>query len=326
MRICRRALQSLCLLATALVTAPATAQDYPARPIRIITDAGAGSAIDVVLRIFGERLTHLHGQPVVIVNQPGGGGAIAARAAAQSAPDGYTLFVAPLSTFVTTTGTASNLPIRVPRDFLPVAYLGGAPMMVAGASWLEVKTLPELIALAKKKPGDLTYGTNGRGRLTHLTGALLASRADIELLMIPYSGGTAQVLADMMGKRVPLVIDGLSAFTGALQAGSVFPLAIASRQRLPNFPDVQTVAETLPGFAASGWQVVLAPVGTPDTVVQKANADWLNILNDPETRKRIAHFNRDEQFLSPAETTAFIQSEQAKWEPVLKQVEAAGAK
>ena len=142
--------------------------------------------------------------------------------------------------------------------------------------------------------------------------------------MIPYSGGTAQVLTDMMGKRVPLVIDGLSAFTGALQAGTVVPLAIASRQRLPNFPDVQTVAETLPGFAASGWQVVLAPVGTPDAVVQKANADWIKILNDPETRKRIAHFNRDEQSLSPAETAAFIHSEQAKWEPVLKQIEAVG--
>ena len=321
----RWTLGSLCVLVAAMVAMPAAAQDYPARPVRIISDSAPGSAIDVIIRIVAERLTQIWGQQVVAVNQPGAGGSIAVRAAAQSPPDGYTLFVAALSTFVAPPNAAANLPIHVPRDFLPVGYFGGAPMFITAASWLDVKTLPDLIALAKKRPDDLTYGTNGPGRLTHLTGELLASRAGIKLLMIPYSGGTAQVLTDVMGKRVPLVIEAYSGLAGAIQGGTVVPLAVASPKRLASFPNVPTVAETLPGFEAGGWQVVLAPAGTPDAIVQKVNADLIKALSDPDTRKRLARFHRDERLLSPAETAAFIQGEQKMWAPVLKQI-AAGAK
>jgi len=308
------------LLAAAMVAAPATAQDYPARPVRIISDSAPGSAIDVIIRIVAARLTQLWGQQVLPVNQPGAGGSIAARAAAQAAPDGYTLFVAALSTFVAPPGAAPNLPLQVPRDFLPVGYLGGAPMFVTAASWLEVKTLPQLIALAQKKPGELSYGTNGPGRLTHLTGELLASRAGIKLQMIPYSGGTAQVLTDVMGKRIPLVIEAYSGLAGAIEAGTVVPLALASPARLPSFPNLPTVAETLPGFEAGGWQVVLVPVGTPDAIVQKLNADLIKALSDGDTRQRLERFHRDERLITPAETAAFIEREQAKWAPVLKQI------
>jgi tripartite-type tricarboxylate transporter receptor subunit TctC len=326
MRTRRTTLVSLGLsLLAAMAAVPAKTQDYPARPVRILSDSAPGSAIDVIIRIVAERLTQMWGQQVVAVNQPGAGGSIATRAAAQSPPDGYTLFVAALSTFVSPPNAAANLPIQVPRDFLPVGYFGGAPMFVAAASWLEVKTLPDLIARAKKAPEELTYGTNGPGRLTHLTGELLASRAGIKLLMIPYSGGTAQVLTDMMGKRIPLVIEAYSGLAGAIQGGTIVPLAIASPKRLPSFPDVPTVAETLPGFEAGGWQVVLAPIGTPDAIVQKVNADLIKVLSDPDTRKRLARFHRDERPLSPAETAAFIQGEQKTWAPVLKQI-AAGAK
>ena len=183
MTLRRWTLAWLALLTAAAVT-PAVAQDYPARPVRIISDSASGSAIDVIIRIVAERLTPTWGQQVVPVNQPGAGGSIAVRAAAQSPADGYTLFVAALSTFVAPPNAAANLPIQVPRDFLPVGYFGGAPMFITAAAWLEVKTLPELIALAKKKPGEITYGTNGPGRLTHLTGELLASRAGVKLLMV----------------------------------------------------------------------------------------------------------------------------------------------
>jgi tripartite-type tricarboxylate transporter receptor subunit TctC len=308
------------LLLIALAPVPAATQDYPARPVRIISDSAPGSAIDVIIRIVAERLTQLWGQQVIAVNQPGAGGSIAVRAAAQSPPDGYTLFVAALSTFVAPPNAAANLPIQVPRDFLPVGHLGGAPMFVTAASWLDVKTLPELIALAKKKPGELTYGTNGPGRLTHLTGELLASRAGIQLQMIPYSGGTAQVLTDVMGKRIPMVIEAYSGLAGAIQAGTVVPLAVASVKRLPDFPNVPTVAETLPGFEAGGWQIVLAPAGTPEAIVRKVNADLVKVLSDPETRKRLARFHREERPLSPAQTTAFIYGEQKMWAPILKQI------
>jgi tripartite-type tricarboxylate transporter receptor subunit TctC len=315
-----RMLRASFLLLLALAALPAAAQDYPTRPVRLISDSAPGSAIDVIIRIVGERLTQLWGQQVVAVNQPGAGGSIAVRAAAQSPADGYTLFVAALSTFVAPPNAAANLPIHVPRDFLPVGHLGGAPMFVTAASWLDVTTLPQLIALAKGKPGELSYGTNGPGRLTHLTGELLASRAGIKLQMIPYSGGTAQVLTDVMGKRIPMVIEAYSGLAGAIQAGSIVPVAIASPKRLPSFPDVATVAETLPGFEAGGWQVLLAPAGTPDAIVQKINADLIKVLNADETRKLLARFHRDERQLSPAQTAAFIEGEQKMWAPVLKQI------
>ncbi len=307
-------------LLAALAVAPAPAQDYPTRPVRIVTDSAPGSAIDVILRIVADRLTQMWGQQVVAANHPGAGGSIAARVAAQAAPDGYTLFIPALSTFVAPPGAAANLPLQVPRDFAPVGYFGGAPMFITAASWLGVKTLPELIALAKQKPGELTYGTNGPGRLTHLTGELLASRAGIKLLMIPYSGGTAQVLNDVMGKRIPLVIEAYSGLAGAIESKTVLPIAVAAPKRLESFPDVPTAAETLPGFEAGGWQVLVATRGTPEAIVMKLNADLIQAMSDPETRKRLAHFHRDHRPISPAETTAFIQSEQNKWAPILKQI------
>lgn len=196
--------------------AQAQTQDYPTRPVKIITDSGPGSAIDVTLRVIADRLTQVWGQQALAVNQPGGGGAIAARMASAAAPDGYTLFIPALSAFVALPGTAANLPIGVPRDFTPIGYFGGSPMFITAAPSLGVATLAELIELAKRRPGELAYGTNGPGRLTHLTGELFQSRTGIKLLMVPYSGGTAQVLNDVMGGRIPIVIEAYSGIAGAI--------------------------------------------------------------------------------------------------------------
>ncbi len=314
---------SLSLLAVCGITAiPAQAQDYPTHPVRLISDSAPGSAIDVTMRIIADALSRVWGQQAIMVNTPGAGGAIAARTAATAAPDGYTLGMVAFSAFVAVPGSADNLPIQVPRDFKSVGYLGGAPMFITAGPWLGVTTLPELIALAKKRPGELAYGTNGQGRLTHLTGELLQSRADIKLLMVPYAGGTAQVLNDIMGKRIPLVFEAYSGLAGAIQAGTVRPLAVASDKRLAEFPDLPTVAETLPGFEAAGWQVLVAPAGTPDAIVKKANADLIKAMSDPEARKRLAGLGRDNRQMSPAETLAFIQSEQKKWAPIVAQIAA----
>jgi tripartite-type tricarboxylate transporter receptor subunit TctC len=312
----------LLALATVLGGAlPAHAQDYPNRPVRIITDSAPGSAVDVILRVVADRLTRIWGQQVLAVNQPGGGGAIAARAAASAAPDGYTLAIPALSAFVAVPGAAANLPIEVPRDFIPVGFFGGSPMFVSAAPALGVNSLPELIALAKRRPGEIAYGTNGPGRLTHLTGELLQSRAGIKLLMVPYSaGGTAQVLNDIMGGRIPLVIEAYSGIAGAIESGAIKALAVAAAERLPRMPDLPTVAETLPGFAASGWQVLVAPAGTPDAIVRKVNADLITALRDPETRQRLDKLGREDRPLSPAETMALIHEEQRKWEPLLQQI------
>jgi tripartite-type tricarboxylate transporter receptor subunit TctC len=311
----------LCLAAICvLAAAPARTEDYPTRPVRIITDSASGSALDAIMRIAADGLSRAWGQQAVVVNQPGAGGSLAARTATAAIPDGYTLAAFAFSAFATLPGSADNLPIQVPRDLVPVGYLGGAPMFLTAAPWLEVKTLPELIALAKQKPGELAYGTNGRGRLTHLTGELLASRAGIKLQMVPYSGGTAQVINDIMGKRIPLLFEAYSGIAGAVKAGSLRPLAVAAPNRVAEFPDLPTVAETLPGFEAGGWLVLVAPPGTPDEIVNKANSALITAVQEPETARRIAAIGWDERPLTPADTIGFIHAEQQKWAPILKQI------
>jgi tripartite-type tricarboxylate transporter receptor subunit TctC len=255
-----------------------------------------------------------------MINQPGAGGSLAVRSATTAAPDGYTLATLAFSAFATLPGSADNLPVQVPRDLTPIGYLGGAPMFITAAPWLDVKTLPDLIALAKARPGELAYGTNGRGRLTHLTGELLQSRAGIKLQMVPYSGGTAQVLNDVMGRRIPLLFEAYSGIAGAMKAGNLRPLAVAAPTRAAEFPDLPTVAETLPGFEAGGWLALLAPPGTPDAIVATANAALNKALAEPETARRIAALGWDRRPLSPAGTSAFIQGEQQKWAPILQQI------
>jgi tripartite-type tricarboxylate transporter receptor subunit TctC len=299
---------------------PVQAQNFPTHPVRIVTDGAPGSAIDIPTRIIAEGLSRIWGQQAVVINQPGAGGAIAARTAETAAPDGYTLGVAAVSAFVALPGTADNLPIKVPQDVTPIGYIGGAPMFIGAAPWLNVKTLSELIALAKQKPGELSYGVNGIGRLTHLTGELLQKQAGIKLLMVPYSGGTAQVINDMMGKRVALTFDAYSGIAGAVEAGNVVPLAVGSASRMPNTPNVPTVAETLRGYESVGWQALVAPAGTPDTVIQKLNADLRKAMSDPDIKKRLADLGRDDRPMSAVETSAFIQSEQKKWAPIVAQI------
>jgi tripartite-type tricarboxylate transporter receptor subunit TctC len=325
MRASRRSIiaGSLTLLPLLAATfGAAQADDYPTHPIRIITDSAAGSALDVPERIIADEMSRVLGQQAVVINQPGAGGAIAVRAAAAAAPDGYTLGMASVSAFVAAPGTAENLPIQVPRDLIPVGYLGGAPMFINAAPFLGLKTLPDLIAAAKQKPGELSYGVNGIGRLTHLTGELLQRRGDFKLLMVPYTGATPQILNDMMGKRVGLLFEAYSGLAGAIDAKTIIPLAVASASRMPGFPDLPTVAETLPGFESIGWQVLLAPPGTPDDVVQKLNAALAKAMRVPEARKRLIELGRDDRTMSSAETLAFIQQQQQTWAPIVEQIAA----
>ncbi len=321
---CRAAAIFLPLLTALVGFGPgARAQDYPNRPVRLFTDSAPGSAIDVPVRLLAEGLSRIWGQQAVVVNQPGAGGAIAARSAATAAPDGYTFGVMALSAFVALPGTADNLPVQVPRDAIPVGYLGGAPMYIGAAPWLAVKTLPELIALAKQKPGELSYGVNGIGRLTHLTGELLQRQANIKLLMVPYTGGTPAIINDVMGKRVGLVFEAYSGLAGAIDAGNVVPLAVASASRMPAAPNLPTVAETLPGFESIGWQALVAPPGTPDAVIKKVNADVIKAMrDDPEIHKRLIELGRDDRIMTPAELLTFIRSEQTKWTPIVQAIAA----
>ena len=298
----------------------AQAQDYPARPVRIITHSAAGGAPDALLRIVADRLSQKWGKQVVVLNRPGAGGAVAARAAAAATADGYTLYMPASSAFVTLPGLQANLPLELPRDFVPVGFVASQPFLLSVVSSLGVKTLPQFIALAKQKPGEFSYAATGRGTLTHLTGEALQQRAGIKLNMVPYLGGTAQALSDVSSGRVAMVIDGYLALAGALQAGSIRALAIGSTKRLSDFPDLPTTGEALPGFSPIAWLAFVAPVGTPYSIVHKVSDDLREAVLDPATRTKLETTGNYPNPMSPSELLAFIKAEQTTWKPVLEEI------
>ena len=303
---------------------PAQAQtDYPNKPVRIIIDSAPGSATDVASRLMAERLSAVWGQQAIIDNRPGAGGSIAVRAAATAAPDGYTLYVGAASTFTAlkgAPGVAPNLPIELPKDFTPIGFITQQPMFIAVSPAIGVKSLSEVIALAKKKPGELSYATTGRGRITHLTMELLQERAGIKLQMIPYTGGPTAAMSDVGTGRVAIVIEGYSGLAGGMTSGLIKGIAVASLERLDDFKDLQTVAEVLPGFLAGGWNVLLAPVGTPDAIIQKASVDLRKAMDDAELKTKLAAIGAYVHAMTPQQVTDFATEQQRTWRPIAEKV------
>jgi tripartite-type tricarboxylate transporter receptor subunit TctC len=309
------------LLAVASVAeANAQTAPYPSKPVQIITDSSAGSTPDVALRIVADGLTQVWKQQVLVTNHPGAGGSLAVRLAAQAAADGYTLFQPVLSTFVSLRPAAPNIPVHVPQDFLPIGFVAENPMFIALAPSLHISTLPELIARAKKTPGEITYATTGVGRLTHLTGELLQREAGIKLLLVPYTGGPSHAVTDVATGRVGMIIEGYSGVAGAARSGSIKLIAVASAKRLADFPDVPTVAETIPGFQATGWGVLVAPVGTSEAIIDKISQDLRKVSLDPELQKKLAPLGSYTNPMSPAEATGFVHKQQQTWQPILDEI------
>jgi tripartite-type tricarboxylate transporter receptor subunit TctC len=311
-------LLGLLLTLPAVAAAHAQAGNYPEKPVTIIADAAPGATPDVDARFVAEGLSKMWGQQVIVINHQGANGSVAARIAKEAAPDGYTLFMPALSTFAALPSVAPNLPLRLPRDFIPIGYTAENPMFFAVNPSLGIATLAELIAAAKKDPGKISIAVTGVGRLTHLTGLVFQDRADISLLPVPYNGGPAAALADVAGGRVSMIIEGYSGIVGAVKAGQVKLIAVASQERLPQFPDLPTVAETLPGFAARGWQVLVAPLGTPAPIVAKVSADLAKVVSDPDFKQRLANIGSYSRAMTPDEVVAFVKKEQDTWLPMLQ--------
>ena len=193
-------------------------------------------------------------------------------------------------------------------------------MFISVSPTLGVSTLPDLIALAKKRPGELPYATTGVGRLTHLTGELLQHDAGIKLLLVPYTGGPAHAFSDVASGRVAVIIEGYSGIAAAAQSGAVKLIAVASGKRLKEFPDLPTVAETLPGFQATGWAVLVAPVGPPAAIIGKVSEDLRKVVVQPELEKKLAALGSYTRAMSAADATAFIHKQQQMWQPVLDEI------
>ncbi len=291
---------------------------YPNRHVTIINQTAAGSGPDVILRILGERLTGLWGQQVAVVNRQGAAGLVAAQEAAKAQPDGYTLYMPTSTAVVVLLATKPKLPVDFARDFVAVGLVGETPMAIAVSAKLGINSLAELIAAAKAKPGDLLYAANNRGSFPHLAGEYFSKRADIRMTFVPYSGAPA-ALHDVLGGRVPIIIESLAALSGTAQDGSIKVLGITSPTRLANFPDLPTVGETLPGFAVTAWFAMLAPSGTPESIVRKVAGDLQTVLSERATQRRFEALGVYPRLSSPSETADFIRREQQLWTPVIRE-------
>jgi tripartite-type tricarboxylate transporter receptor subunit TctC len=296
---------------------PAQAQSYPTKPVSIITASAAGSGPDVIGRIVAEKLSQIWSQQVLMVNRPGAGGAIAGQAAASAERDGHTLYLAISSTFIVLPVTQPRLPFDLRRDFVPIGLVGEQPRVVAASPALGVNTLAEMVALAKKRPGELSYTASNRGTIPHLAGELLQKRAGFEMTFVPYLG-VAKGLHDVLGGRVAVAVESLSGLAGAIEGKLLKPLAVTSERRLGRLPEVPAVAETLPGFHASGWFALMAPAGTPEAIVQKVSDDLRKALENPELRRRIEAIGTYARPMPRAETAEFIAREQELWQPVVR--------
>jgi tripartite-type tricarboxylate transporter receptor subunit TctC len=322
MAVYRRSFSGAAALIVLLAAAwPAPAAEYPARPVNLITPAPAGSGPDVIARLVADRLGKRWGQQIVILNRPGAGGLIGVQAAAGAKPDGYALYMPLSSTFIVLPETHPKLPLDLLHDIVPIGLIGEQPMAVAVNSKLGVDTLSGLMALAEKRPGGVLYGAN-LGGLPNLTGELLRQRTGIKLEFVPYPN-TAKATQDATAGTVQVAIESLSGLAGPIRSGMLKPLAVASARRVPDFPDLPTVAEAIPNlkaFEARGWFALTAPSGTPDAIVHKISVDLREVLAQPDLQKQFASLGTYVRPTSPVETAAFIRNEQALWRPLVRQI------
>lgn len=305
----------LCALAGA---AAAPAQDYPSRPVILVVSTPAGNGPDVIARIAADGLSRLWKQSVVVENRPGGRAVIATQGVKNAAPDGHTLYVALGSTFVILPEIQPNLPIDIERDLAPIAMVGEQPFVIAVNPKLGVNTLAELIALSKKRPDEILYGTP-RGSAPHLAAALLQAKAGARMRFVPYPS-TSCAVSDALNGTISVVVESLSGLSGALASGQLKAIAVTSRQRLPEYPDVPAVAKSYPGYEASGWFALMAPAGTPTAIRDKINADLQTVLNEPATRQKYSKLGTYPIIRSPSEVAQFIRAQRRTWVPVIHQI------
>ena len=297
---------------------PASAQQYPSKPIRLIAPFPPGGGVDIVARSVGEKLGARLGQTVVVDNRPGAGATRGTGIAARSAPDGYTLLVAPVIGLAIAHAYYRKLDYDLRRDFAPVTKIGfGTVVMVVPPS-LKVNSVKEVIALAKAKPGQLSFASSGTGGLIHLTGELFKQMAGVDLVHVPYKG-TAQLLPDLLDGRVSLTIDSLPAHIPHIKAGRLRALGVARKTRSAQLPEVPTMSEAgLPGFESYTDYALYSPAGTPGAIVARLNRETNVVLKMDDVRARLAGIGIDIAGSTPEELRAEVANEIAKWTKVIR--------
>ncbi len=315
-------LASALLAAAVLSGSGASAQGtFPTKPVKIVMPIPVGSALDVAVRLVGESMSADLGQQIVIENRPGGGGIIAAQTVAASPADGYTLLGGASSIFTILPAQKDKPSIDVNRDLTQVGMLLTAPMFLSVSPKLGVNSLADFVAKAKSQPQTIFIGTNGAGSLPHYTAVALAKRADIPVTVVPYnSGGTSEAIRDVMGGRVQAVVEGYGGVQGAVQSGDLKLIGVMSPDRDAQFKDLPAVAEQVPGFSSVGFMSLAAPAGTPPAVIERVNAALNSALKSPKVSQRMQELGMPVMPMSASQTTAFIESEQKIWWPIVRDI------
>ena len=305
-------------LALSLAGSPAVlAQGYPNKPVKIIVPFSPGTAADIAARVLGARLSEAWGQGVVIENQAGAAGNIGAASVAKAAPDGYTLVMLGIN-HVINPSLYKDTGYDIPRDFKPIVRVAVAPLAIVANPKFPPNTIPELIAAAKARPGEINYGSGGSGSVTHLSFELLKSQTGIQMTHVPYKS-IAPMMNDILGNQIPLGSPALASAVGNAKAGQVKILAVTSAKRSSLFPDIPTVAEAgFAGYDVSAWNGLLAPAGTPDAIVDKIYADVVRIAQTKEFADQMKPQALEVEILSPVQYKAFLASELDKWSKLVK--------
>ena len=300
---------------------PAAAQEkYPTRPITLIVPFPAGGGVDAVGRIVADKLSTALGQQVVVDNRGGAAGVIGTRAAVKATPDGYTLVMAHTGTTSINPSLFANVGYDPRKDFTPIGLISSTPVTLMAHPSFAAKSIADLIAMAKREPGKLNFGTAPPGTGSHLAAELFKATAGIDVTIVPYKG-TAALTNDLIGGHVPVGFNVLAPAMGSLQAGSLRAIAVAGPTRSNIFPDVPTVIESgLPGFEAVLHYGLLAPAGTPNEIIVRLNKELRTLLEAPEVRQRIATDGGDPLPSTPTEYAADIDKEEAKWSALIRRL------
>ena len=315
-------LARIVLIALSIASSLALAQGYPNKPVRVIVPFTAGSATDILARTYGQKLSEMWGQPVVVENKPGAGGTIGEAVVAKSQADGYTLLVHSAAQAYNPS-IYSNLPFDTVKDFVDVAGLGGQPNVLVVAPSAGIKTVAELIAQAKQKPGQLNFASAGTGSGTHINGEKFKLAAGIDVVHVPYKG-TPEALNDTIAGRVTYYFSPISAALPFVKEGKLVALAVSTSKRSSALPNVPTVAESgLSGFDYSLWVGLFAPAGTPPEVVDKIARDVRTTAQAADVKERLATLGAEAMPMTPQEFTAFVNTEILESAKVIK---AAGIK
>jgi len=315
-----QALAACVAAAATLMPMIAAADEYPSKPIRLIVAYGAGSGADTIARILAEHLQGALKGSVVVDNRPGAGGAIGTQSVARAPADGYTLILAPTTLTVSPHMQATPAYDAV-KDFAPIMRVAILPMTVVTAADAPFKTLPELVAQAKARPGQLNYATSGKGSPSHLEVELLRKHFGIQVRDVPYRTGS-QALTDLISGQVSFYFPVLPAALPQMESGRLRALAVGTPDRSPKAPDVPTLAELMhkPGYEASVWYGLLAPAGTPPAVIDRLHRATAQVLESPQLRQAVNSTGSEVSPMPPEQFTTFIREENTKWGALVKEL------